>query len=41
LNVSQAVVRIKEELEQIPEIQNIIDFIGSSKRGIIPGPSHH
>jgi len=41
LNVSQAVVRIKEELEQIPEIQNILDFIASSKRGIIPGPSHH
>jgi len=41
LNVSQAVVRIKEELEQTPEIQNIIDFIATSKRGIIPGPSHH
>jgi UDP-N-acetylglucosamine acyltransferase len=41
LNVSQAVARIKEELEQTPEIQNIIDFIASSKRGIIPGPSHH
>ena len=41
LNVSQAVKRIKEELEQTPEIQNIIDFIAKSKRGIIPGPSHH
>lgn len=41
LNVSQAVVRIKEELEQTREIQYIIDFIASSKRGIIPGPSHH
>ena len=41
LNVSQAVVRIKEELEQTPEIQNIVNFIASSKRGIIPGPSHH
>jgi UDP-N-acetylglucosamine acyltransferase len=41
LNVSQAVVRIKEELEQTPEIQNILDFIAGSKRGIIPGPSHH
>jgi UDP-N-acetylglucosamine acyltransferase len=41
LNVSQAVVRIKEELEQTSEIQNIIDFIATSKRGIIPGPSHH
>ena len=41
LNVSQAVVRIKEELEQTPEIQNILDFIARSKRGIIPGPGHH
>jgi UDP-N-acetylglucosamine acyltransferase len=41
LNVSQAVVRMKEELEQTPEIQNIINFIATSKRGIIPGPSHH
>ena len=40
LNVSQAVVRIKNELEQIPEIKNIIDFIAQSKRGIIPGPNH-
>jgi UDP-N-acetylglucosamine acyltransferase len=41
LNVSQAVKRIKEELEQTPEIQNILEFIATSKRGIIPGPSHH
>ncbi|MGD1044266.1 MAG: acyl-ACP--UDP-N-acetylglucosamine O-acyltransferase [Bacteroidota bacterium] len=41
LNVSQAVARIKEELEQTPEIKNIINFIEGSKRGIIPGPSHH
>jgi UDP-N-acetylglucosamine acyltransferase len=41
LNVSQAVARIKAELEQTPEIQNILDFIAGSKRGIISGPSHH
>lgn len=41
LNVSQAVARIKEELEQTPEIKNILDFIAKSKRGIIPGPRHH
>ncbi|MGA3288041.1 MAG: acyl-ACP--UDP-N-acetylglucosamine O-acyltransferase [Bacteroidota bacterium] len=41
LNVSQAVARIKEELEQTPEIQNILKFIAGSKRGIIPGPGHH
>ena len=40
LNVSQAVVRIKEEVEQTAEIQSIINFIATSKRGIIPGPSH-
>ena len=41
LNVSQAVVRIKEEVEQTAEIQSIINFIATCKRGIIPGPSHH
>jgi UDP-N-acetylglucosamine acyltransferase len=41
LNVSQAVARIKEELEQTPEILNILNFIASSKRGIIPGPDRH
>ena len=41
LNVSQAVARIKEELEHTPEVQNILDFISNSKRGIISGPGHH
>jgi UDP-N-acetylglucosamine acyltransferase len=41
LNVSQAVARIKVELEQTPEVQNILNFIAGSKRGIIPGPGHH
>lgn len=41
LNVTQAVERIKVELEQTPEIKNILDFIASSKRGIISGPGHH
>jgi UDP-N-acetylglucosamine acyltransferase len=41
LNVTQAVERIKAELEQTPEIKNILDFIASSKRGIISGPGHH
>jgi UDP-N-acetylglucosamine acyltransferase len=35
LNVSQAVVRIREEVELIPEVQNVLDFITRSKRGII------
>ncbi len=38
LNVSQAVGRIKQELQQTPEIQNILNFIAGSKRGIISGP---
>jgi UDP-N-acetylglucosamine acyltransferase len=41
LNVSQAVAQIKIELEQTPEIQNIVNFIAGSKRGIIPGHSRH
>lgn len=37
LNVTQAVTRIKQEVEMIPEVQMIIDFIARSERGIIPG----
>jgi UDP-N-acetylglucosamine acyltransferase len=40
LNVSQAVERIKAEVELIPEVQNVLAFIAGSKRGIIPGPTH-
>ena len=41
LNVSQAVARITQELERIPEINALLEFIASSKRGIIPGhPTH-
>jgi len=35
LNTSQAVERIKSELEIIPEVQIILDFIARSERGII------
>jgi UDP-N-acetylglucosamine acyltransferase len=35
LNVSQAVERIKRDLPQTSEIKNILDFIATSKRGII------
>ncbi len=41
LNVSQAVARIREEVEIVPEVQNVLDFIASSKRGIISGRSRH
>ena len=38
LNVSQALARIKQELPQSPDIQNIVHFIETSKRGILSGP---
>ena len=41
LNVSQAVARIKEEVEQTPEVQAVLSFIARSKRGIISGHAHH
>jgi UDP-N-acetylglucosamine acyltransferase len=34
LNVTQAIERIKAEIEPIPEIQHLVDFIESSERGI-------
>ena len=37
LNVSQAVARIKEEVERTKEVENLLTFIANSKRGIIPG----
>jgi UDP-N-acetylglucosamine acyltransferase len=37
LNVSQAVARIKAEMEITLEVQNVLDFIAKSKRGIIRG----
>jgi UDP-N-acetylglucosamine acyltransferase len=40
LNVSQGVARIREDasLTACAEVQNVIEFIGRSKRGIISGP---
>ena len=35
LNISQAVDRIKNELEITPEINNVLDFINRSDRGIL------
>lgn len=40
LNVSQAVDRIKKEVEQSPEVKKVLDFIAGSKRGIVPGHPH-
>ncbi|HTY37042.1 MAG TPA: acyl-ACP--UDP-N-acetylglucosamine O-acyltransferase [Bacteroidota bacterium] len=41
LNVSQAVARVREEIEMIPEVEAVLSFIASSKRGIISGYVHH
>jgi UDP-N-acetylglucosamine acyltransferase len=41
LNVSQAVARIKEEVEESAEVQTVLSFIANSKRGIISGYVHH
>jgi len=41
LNVSQAVARIKQEVEQTPEVRAVLSFIARSKRGIISGYAHH
>jgi UDP-N-acetylglucosamine acyltransferase len=35
LNVSQALLRIKSEIEPIPEVLHVIDFIEKADRGII------
>jgi UDP-N-acetylglucosamine acyltransferase len=35
LNTAQAVERIKTEVELIPEVQNVLDFVAASERGII------
>jgi UDP-N-acetylglucosamine acyltransferase len=39
LNVSQAVERIKQQVQLVPEVRKVIEFIEKSKRGIIPGPA--
>ncbi len=35
LNTSQAVERIESEIELIPEVREVLDFIGKSTRGIV------
>jgi UDP-N-acetylglucosamine acyltransferase len=38
-NVSDAVAQIRQEVPQIPEVLNVLEFITKkSKRGIVPGP---
>ena len=41
LNVSQAVETIKERGSITTEVQNLLDFIAVSQRGIIPGYRSH
>ena len=37
LNVSQALERVETEVEQVPEVRHLLDFIGNSERGITLG----
>lgn len=37
LNVSQATARVQAEVEQVPEVRHLLDFIGTSERGITLG----
>ncbi|MDD8018462.1 MAG: acyl-ACP--UDP-N-acetylglucosamine O-acyltransferase [Bacteroidota bacterium] len=41
LNVSQGVERIKETMTITPEVQNLLDFIATAKRGIITARRAH
>jgi len=41
LNVSQAVARVREEVEPSPEVEAVLSFIAKSERGIISGYVHH
>jgi acyl-[acyl carrier protein]--UDP-N-acetylglucosamine O-acyltransferase len=35
LNTSQALVKIDEEIEKIPEVIKVLDFIKRSERGVV------
>ena len=35
LNTTQALERMREEIKDCPEVDSLIDFIGSSKRGVV------
>ena len=34
LNLSQAIERVREEVEQIPEVEHLLAFIEASPRGV-------
>jgi len=35
LNTTQALERIREEIENIPEVDELVHFVESSKRGVV------
>jgi len=37
MNTTQAIERIEEEIAGCPEVQDVIEFIRSSERGVIKG----
>ena len=40
LNTTNAIAKVTEEVEQLPEVVEFLDFVRSSKRGILPGDHH-
>lgn len=36
LNLKEAVLRVREEIPQLPEIQHLLKFVESSERGLVP-----
>ena len=40
LNVKNAIARVEQEVPQIPEVVEFLDFVKSSKRGILSGDRH-
>ena len=40
LNITQAMERVKNEIEQTPEVRSVLSFVENSKRGIISGYVH-
>jgi UDP-N-acetylglucosamine acyltransferase len=37
LNTTQAIEKIRRDFNHIEEVRNVLDFIGKTKRGLLPG----
>ena len=40
LNTTNAIAKVLAEVPQLPEVTEFLDFVRSSKRGILPGDHH-